>query len=71
MVMVVVYLGDLVVVYKFSFKIVYVECLDEERWGFDEERYEKVKEWVDFWVGFDDGKGGLEEVVNRLVGEEE
>ncbi|KAK4645386.1 hypothetical protein QC761_201020 [Podospora bellae-mahoneyi] len=65
------HLGDLAAAHKLGFKTVYVERLDEERWGRDEQRYDKAKEWVDLWVGLDDGKGGLEEVANRLVGEEE
>ncbi|KAK0666282.1 HAD-like domain-containing protein [Cercophora samala] len=70
--MVAAHLGDLAAASKLGFKTVYVERPGEERWSPDEERYKKAKDWVDLWVGLDsEGKGGLGEVADRLVGGEE
>ncbi|KAK4171409.1 HAD-like domain-containing protein [Triangularia setosa] len=65
--MVAAHLGDLAAASRLGFKTIYVERKEEERWGLEEERYKKAKEWVDLWVGLDDGEGGLEQVAKRLV----
>lgn len=61
------HLGDLWAARKCGFRTIYVDRLREEGW--DEERKEKAREWVDLWLdgrGLDE-KGGMVEVA-RLLG---
>ncbi|KAK4168934.1 haloacid dehalogenase [Cladorrhinum sp. PSN259] len=66
--MVAAHLGDLAAARELGFKTVYIERAGDEDWKTDEERYQAAREWVDIWVGEDEG--GLLEVVKRLGLEE-
>lgn len=45
-------------------RMIYVEREREEVWVKEEERYKRVKEWVDIWIVL--GEGGMEGVVREL-----
>lgn len=63
--MVAAHLGDLEQARKNGLRTIYVEREKEEAWGVEEERYAAAKEWVDLWVGVDEG--GFVEVAKRLA----
>lgn len=63
--MVAAHLGDLEQARKNGLRTIYVEREKEEAWGVEEERYSAAKEWVDLWVGVDEG--GFVEVAKRLA----
>lgn len=62
--MVAAHLGDLDAARQSGLRTIYVERKQEEAWGKEEERYTAAKEWVDMWVGVDEG--GFGEVARRL-----
>lgn len=62
--MVAAHLGDLDAARHSGLRTIYVERKGEEAWGKEEERYVAAKEWVDMWVGLDEG--GFGEVARRL-----
>lgn len=64
--MVAAHLGDLDAARGNGLRTIYVEREQEEAWGAEEERYLAAKEWVDLWVGVDEG--GFVEVAKRLEG---
>lgn len=63
--MVAAHLGDLEQARKNGLHTIYVEREKEEAWGVEEDRYAAAKEWVDLWVGVDEG--GFVEVAKRLA----
>lgn len=63
--MVAAHLGDLEQASKNGLRTIYVEREKEEAWGVEEERYAAAKDWVDLWVGVDEG--GFVEVAKRLA----
>lgn len=64
--MVAAHLGDLDAARKLGSRTTYVERRQEEGWQESEERYQAAKQWVDLWVGVDEG--GFVEVARRLRG---
>jgi len=62
--MVAAHLGDLAAARSLGLRTIYVERLREEAWGVDEERYKDARNWVDLWIGQDEG--GFLEVARRL-----
>lgn len=56
------HLGDLEAARGCGFQTIYIERKEEEAWK--GERVEASREWVDMWVGVDEG--GFEEVARRL-----
>lgn len=63
--MVAAHLGDLEQARKNGLHTIYVVREKEEAWGVEENRYAAAKEWVDLWVGVDEG--GFVEVAKRLA----
>lgn len=63
--MVAAHLGDLEQARKNGLRTIYVEREKEEAWGVEEDRYAAAKEWVDLWIGVDEG--GFVEVAKRLA----
>ncbi|KAL1877907.1 hypothetical protein Daus18300_002260 [Diaporthe australafricana] len=62
--MVAAHLGDLDAARQLGLRTVYVERDREEDWEVGSERYEAAREWVDLWVGVNEG--GFVEVARRL-----
>ncbi|KAK0719526.1 HAD-like domain-containing protein, partial [Lasiosphaeris hirsuta] len=62
--MVAAHLGDLAAARSYGMRTIYVERPGEEAWKSEEERYQEAREWVDLWVGEDEG--GCVEVARRL-----
>lgn len=63
--MVAAHLGDLEQARKNGLHTIYVEREKEEAWGVEEERYAAARDWVDLWIGVDEG--GFVEVAKRLA----
>lgn len=63
--MVAAHLGDLDAARKNGLRTIYVEREKEEAWDVEDERYTAAKEWVDLWVGVNEG--GFVEVAKRLA----
>lgn len=63
--MVAAHLGDLDAARRNGLRTIYVERQKEEAWALEDERYAAAKEWVDLWIGVD--QGGFVEVAKRLA----
>lgn len=67
--MVAAHLNDLEAAKDCGLRTIYVERKGEEDWAPGEERYQRAREWVDLWIGLDDGKGeerGFVEAARQL-----
>lgn len=62
--MVAAHLGDLAAARSLGMRTIYVERPREEAWSVDDERYKDARDWVDLWIGQDEG--GFIEVARRL-----
>lgn len=62
--MVAAHLDDLAAARAVGMRTIYVERWREEDWGEEDERRREAREWVDLWVGVDEG--GFLEVARRL-----
>ena len=58
------HLGDLLAARGCGYRTVYVERREEEGWGWERKERAREEEWVDMWVGVEEG--GFEEVARRF-----
>lgn len=56
------HLNDLEAARGQGFQTIYIERAQEEQW--DPDRVEKCREWVDMWIGLD--QGGFDEIARRF-----
>lgn len=64
--MVAAHLSDLKAARGCGFRTVYVEREREEDWEVEGEEWEDARQWVDLWVGKEEGDGGFLEVARRF-----
>ena len=60
------HLKDLQAARACGLRTVYVERIGEEEWSVDRVREAREDGWVDLWIDFGAGDGGLREIAKKL-----